>query len=316
MKKPRQTARARTQYTNYPVRTAMELMDFLAAKMPDASRNKLKLLLSKRVVYVDHVITTQYNFPLKPGMLVQISKEKGKKEFHSNYMQLLYEDAYLLVINKKENLPSTAGKGRERTTLSILREYVQRSGKERRVYPVQKLDRDASGIMIYAKDEKTQKKLQEYWQRSVQEYKFTCVVRGELEQESGTIFSWVTDDQIYVSHSTSALGGGDDKAITRYKRIKITNNLSMVELHPQDVRKNQVRLHMNDLGHPIVGDIRYDPEAQSTQRLALHGFRLIFQHPVTGERMKFETPYPESFRKMVARPVKKEEKSEEGASSL
>ncbi len=310
MKKPRPTARARTQYTDYPVKTAMELMDFLAAKMPDASRNKLKQLLSKRVVYVDHVITTQYNFPLKPGMLVQISKEKGKKEFHSNYMQLLYEDAYLLIINKKENLPSTAGKGKERTALSILREYVQRSGKERRVYPVHKLDRDTSGIMIYAKDEKTQKKLQEYWSRSVQEYKFTGVVRGELEQESGTVFSWVADDQVYVSHAAGALGGGADKAITRYKRIKIANHLSMVELQPQDVRQTQIRLHMNDLGHPIVGDIRYDPEAQSTHRLALHGFRLIFQHPVTGEKMKFETPYPAAFRSMVARPAKKAEEKE------
>jgi len=301
MKKSRPVARASSKYTDYPVREAMELMDFLSAKMPDASRTKLKTLLSNRVVYVDHVITTQYNFPLRPGMLVQISKQKNKKEFRNSQMQLLYEDAYVLIINKKEGLASATAKGRERTTLSILREYVQRSGKERRVYPVHKLDREASGIMIFTKDEKTQKNLQEHWANAVQEYYLVAVLRGELEKETGIITSWMTDDQLYISQD-AVPSGITDKAITRYKRIKTANGLSMVELYPKDIRKSQVRLHMDALRHPIVGDLRYDPEAEANApRFALHGFRLLFRHPVTGEQMKFETPYPDTFRKMVAR---------------
>lgn len=101
-KRPRRTPaeKARAQYTNYAVKEPMELMEFLAAKMPDASRTKLKSLLSKRVVFVDNVITTQFNFPLEPGMKVQISKEKGKKEFNNRLLKIVYEDAYIIVVER------------------------------------------------------------------------------------------------------------------------------------------------------------------------------------------------------------------------
>lgn len=102
MAKEKIRARARTQYTDYMVKEPMELMEFLAAKMPDASRTKLKSLLSKRIVYVDSVITTQYNFPLKPGMKVQISREKGRKEFSNRLLKIVYEDAYIIVVEKMQ----------------------------------------------------------------------------------------------------------------------------------------------------------------------------------------------------------------------
>lgn len=135
----------------------MELMEFLAAKMPDASRTKLKALLSKRVVYVDSVITTQYNFPLKPGMKVQISREKGRKEFNNKLLKIVYEDAYLIVVEKMQGLLSVnTERQKERTAYTILNEYVQRSGRQHRVYIVHRLDRDTSGLLMFAKDEKTQ----------------------------------------------------------------------------------------------------------------------------------------------------------------
>ena len=104
MAQEKRTARARTQYTDYLVREPMELMEFLAARMPQASRTKLKTLLSKRVVFVDNVITTQYNFPLKPGMKVQISRSKGNHEFHNKLLKIVYEDAYLIVVEKMQGL--------------------------------------------------------------------------------------------------------------------------------------------------------------------------------------------------------------------
>ena len=158
-KKPRRTPaeKAKAQYTDYTVREPMELMEFLAARMPDASRTKLKSLLSKRVVYVDNVITTQFNFALKPGMEVRISKDRGRKEFSNRLLKIVYEDAYVIIVDKTEGLLSVnTERQKERTAYSILNEYVQRTNKRSRVYIVHRLDRDTSGLMMFAKDEKTQ----------------------------------------------------------------------------------------------------------------------------------------------------------------
>ena len=122
-KRPRRTPaeKARAQYTNYAVKEPMELMEFLAAKMPDASRTKLKSLLSKRVVFVDNVITTQFNFPLEAGMKVQISKQKGKKEFNNRLLKIVYEDAYIIVVEKMQGLLSVnTERQKERTAYTIL----------------------------------------------------------------------------------------------------------------------------------------------------------------------------------------------------
>lgn len=156
-KRPRRTPaeKARAQYTNYAVKEPMELMEFLAAKMPDASRTKLKSLLSKRVVFVDNVITTQFNFPLEAGMKVKISKQKGKKEFNNRLLKIVYEDAYIIVVEKMQGLLSVnTERQKERTAYTILNEYVQRSGRQFRVFIVHRLDRDTSGLMMFAKDEK------------------------------------------------------------------------------------------------------------------------------------------------------------------
>ncbi len=160
-KRPRRTPaeKARAQYTNYAVKEPMELMEFLAAKMPDASRTKLKSLLSKRVVLVDNVITTQFNFLLQPGMKVQISKEKGKKEFHNRLLKIVYEDAYIIVVEKMQGLLSVnTERQKERTAYTILNEYVQRSGRQHRVFIVHRLDRDTSGLMMFAKEKRNGKK--------------------------------------------------------------------------------------------------------------------------------------------------------------
>lgn len=155
--------KAKAQYTGYTVKEPMELMEFLASKMPDASRTKLKSLLSKRIVYVDKVITTQFNFPLQPGMKIEISKDKGRKEFSNRLLKIVYEDAYIIVVEKMEGLLSVnTERQKERTAYTILNEYVQRSGKHHRIYIVHRLDRDTSGLMMFAKDEKTQHTLREY----------------------------------------------------------------------------------------------------------------------------------------------------------
>lgn len=292
-------ARAQTKYIVLHVTEPAELMAFIMQKMSGISRTAAKSLLTKRQVLVNNIITTQYNYALKPGMKVQISKEKGKKEFHNPLLKIVYEDAYIIVIEKMQGLLSVnTERQKERTAYTILNEYVQRSGKQHRVFIVHRLDRDTSGLMMFAKDEKTQHTLREYWHEIVRDRRYVAVVQGEMEKDHDTIVSWLTDRTLYVSSSHHDDGGA--KSITHYKTIKRANGYSLMELNLETGRKNQIRVHMQDLGHPIIGDGRYGGEDTPNPigRMALHAFKLCFYHPVTGDLLEFETPYPASFKKL------------------
>jgi len=297
-------ARAKSKFTTFPVKEPCELMDFLMKAKDGISRTTAKSLLSKRQVYVDNVITTQYNFPLKPGMKVQISKDKGKKEFRSNLLKIVYEDAYILVVEKREGvLTIGTDKQKERTAHSILNEYVQRSGRQHRVYVVHRLDKDTSGLLVFAKDEKTKFTLQDYWEKIVKDRRYVAVLSGDMEKDFGTVSSWLMDNKMYVTYSSMTNNGGD-KAITHYKTIKRANGYSLVELELETGRKNQIRVHMQDLKHPVLGDVKYGDGNNPLGRLALHAFKLSFYHPVTNELMEFETPYPAAFKKIMMKSSK------------
>lgn len=300
-KKPKRTAaeKALAQYTGYQVKESMGLMEFLATKMPDASRTKLKSLLSKRVVYVDSVITTQFDFALKPGMRVQISKDKGRKEFQNRLLKIVYEDSHIIVVEKTEGLLSVnTERQKERTAYTILNEYVQRSGRQYRVYIVHRLDRDTSGLMMFAKTEKAQHVLRDNWHNIVTDRRYVAVAAGEVQKDFDTVTSWLTDKTIYVSSSEYDDGGS--KSITHYRTIKRANGYSLLELDLETGRKNQIRVHMQSIGHPLIGDGRYGGEITPNPigRLALHAFKLCFYHPITDELMEFETPYPAAFKKL------------------
>jgi 23S rRNA pseudouridine1911/1915/1917 synthase len=296
--KEKKIARARSQYTDYPVHESMELMDFLMAKMPDASRTKLKELLSKQIVFVNSTIVSQYNYPLKPGMLVQISRAKNGKKFYSSLFQIVYEDAYLIVVNKKEGIPAASiDKQKGGTVQSVLTRYLQRSGRQRRIFMVHRIDKETSGFMIYAKDEHTKKNLLDHWNEAVTDYRYVAIVNGELEKNFGTITSLLTMETKDPSPYNEGIES--EKVETHYKTIKRANGYSMIEL--ETGRKNLMREHMNKIGHPIIGDSKFFYDESPIDRLALHAFKLCFYHPVTGEIMQFETPYPSAFKRIMLR---------------
>ncbi|MDR3118541.1 MAG: RluA family pseudouridine synthase [Mediterranea sp.] len=290
---------AKAQFTTFAVKEPCELMDFLMKAKDGISRTTAKSLLSKRQVCVNNIITTQYNFPLKPGMNVQVGKNKGRKEFRSNLLKIVYEDAYLLVVEKREGvLTIGTDTQKERTAHSILNEYVQRSGRQHRVYIVHRLDKDTSGLLVFAKDEKTKFTLQDHWEEIVKERRYVAVLSGEMEKDCGTVTSWLMDNKVYVTYSSMTNNGGD-KAITHYRTIKRANGYSLVELELETGRKNQIRVHMQDLKHPVLGDVKYGDGNDPIGRLALHAFKLSFYHPVSNELMEFETPYPAVFKKIM-----------------
>lgn len=291
--------RRQNKFIEFKVREKSELLEFLIKAFNGISRNAAKSFLANRQVLVNMKLATQYNMELIPGMTVYVNRGKGQREFKNKYFSIVYEDPYLIVIEKNSGLLtiSTASE-KERTAHAYLNEYVRQSNKNGRVYIVHRLDRDTSGLLVFAKDEKTKKKLQDNWNDIVKERKYVAVLSGEIEKDSGTVTSWLMENKVYVTYS-SPLKNNGDKAVTHYKTIKRANGYSLVELELETGRKNQIRVHMNDLKHPVVGDEKYGDGSNPIGRLALHAFKLCFYHPVNGKLMEFETPYPPAFKKLL-----------------
>jgi len=311
-KKPHPTIaeRAKKRFIELPFREGdpTELMAYLMARMSIA-RNAAKGLLAHRLVYVNNKIETKHDAPVRGGSTVKISREKDRKEFSSQLLDIVYEDNYILVVNKREGLLSISTvREKERTAHSILSEYVKRSNKLHHIFIVHRLDRETSGLMVFAKDEKTKKTLQDYWHEIVQDRRYMAIVGGTPDPAEGTIRSYLKDNQSYITYSSKENNGGD-WSVTHYRTLKSKNGFSLMEMKLETGRKNQIRVHLQDIGHPIIGDIKYGDATSPIGRLALHAFRLHFFHPITGELMKFETPQPIAFKKIFnPRTEKKTEK--------
>ena len=222
--------RKQNKFIEFKVREKSELLEFLIKAFNGISRNAAKSFLANRQVLVNMKLATQYNMELIPGMTVYVNRGKGQREFKNKYFSIVYEDPYLIVIEKNSGLLtiSTASE-KERTAHAYLNEYVRQSNKNGRVYIVHRLDRDTSGLLVFAKDEKTKKKLQDNWNDIVKERKYVAVLSGEIEKDSGTVTSWLMENKVYVTYS-SPLKNNGDKAVTHYKTIKRANGYSLVEL--------------------------------------------------------------------------------------
>ena len=291
---------AATKYNEYRVREAMTLMEFLMKEMHGISRNRVKNILSGHGIAVDKKLVTQYNFPLKPGMVVRVSKHRRKTELDSKWLKIIYEDKDIIVIDKAPGILSMAATARQFCVKTILDEYFQRRHFKCHAHVVHRLDRETSGLMIYAKSIEAAQTLEADWKRRVFDRRYIAVVDGQMAQEGGTEESWLKDNKACITFSSPVDNGGK-WAVTHYRRVKTTEDLTLVELRLETGRKNQIRVHMADLGHPVCGDMKYGNGRDPLHRLCLHAFRLYLYHPVTGERMEFETPYPTDFTALFAK---------------
>lgn len=300
---------AANHYTTYTVKEPAELLAFLMTTISGISRTRAKELLGQRMVYVDKRIITQFNHPLQKGQIVQVSKNRHKRTVSSRKVNIVYEDAFLIVVEKKEGLLTNALPGDRRESVkTILDDYVKRQSRAFAVHTVHRLDKGTSGLLLFAKRRDIQKIFTDNWRDIVSDRRYVAVVQGDMERDAGTVTSWLTDNRMFVTYSSPVDNGGKE-AITHYRTLKRKNGYSLVELKLDTGRKNQIRVHMQDLHHPIVGDYKYgyQPEdsAESSSRalpqdrVHLHAFRLAFRHPITGEQLKFETPFPESFTALL-----------------
>ncbi|OFY56218.1 MAG: RNA pseudouridine synthase [Bacteroidetes bacterium RBG_13_46_8] len=276
-----------------------ELMKFLLERLAHKNRDNIKSYLRSKQVIVDGKIVTQYNHSLTPGQHVEISGERIPKERQYRGMSIVFEDQYLIVIDKHAGMLSMAtDREKEKTAYSMLSTHVKKTHPANRIFIVHRLDRETSGLMVFAKSEKIQHILQETWQTDVTERTYVAIIEGELKEAAGTVTSWLTESKSLMVYSSPVPGKGE-KAVTHYRTIKTNGDYSLLAIDPETGRKNQIRVHMKDLGHSIVGDKKYGSTVNPVGRMCLHARVLAFIHPVTREKMRFETGIPQKFQRLV-----------------
>ena len=282
------------EYDYYEVRESAPLLEWLLANVK-GSRNKIKDILQGRGIKVNGKVVTQFDFPLKNGMKIAISKSKRNDQLKSRYMKIVYEDRFLVVIEKNVGILSMAAGHSSLNVKSLLDNYFTKTQQKCRAHVVHRLDRDTSGLMIYAKDIETEQILEHEWHDIVYDRRYVAVVSGEMENDEGTIANWLKDNKAYFTYSSS-VGNGGKYAITHYHTLDRTVDHSLVEFRLETGRKNQIRVHSADMGHPVCGDVKYGNGDDPLHRLCLHAYVLCFYHPITHEPMEFTSPIPSSFR--------------------
>lgn len=274
------------------------LMDFLIEQLPHKNRNNIKSLLRNNQVWVDDKLVSQFNHRLSAGQKVTVSGSRARMEKKYQEFAIIFEDDDLIVIDKAAGLLSMATKNEKRNTAySMLSDYVKRQDPSNKIFIVHRLDRETSGLMVFAKNERIKRMLQENWNEAVPEKSYVAVVEGIVQKKSGTIVSYLFEDNVFKVHSTQNPKKGL-KAVTHFTVLKTKQNYSLLQVDIETGRKNQIRVHMQDMGHVIVGDKKYGASFSPIRRLGLHAQKLVFTHPVTGEKLVFETKIPSVFMRL------------------
>jgi len=272
-----------------------ELLDYLYNNL-DMPKKRIKQYLTHGSIFVNNTKTTKYNYHVVAGMTINIdTNAKNKKTLP---FDILFEDAHIIVVNKPSGLLTIAtAKEKENTLYHLVREYLVNKNKNAKVFIVHRLDKETSGIVVLAKDEKTKKTLQENWQEYITLREYVAVVHGKLNKLEDHIEQLLKETKtnlVYVSHDKEG-----KLAITNYKVIKENDDYSMVSINIETGRKNQIRVAFNSIHHPIVGDKVYSTIKDKETRLYLHANRLKMYYPILGKNILFETPTPSEFKKIM-----------------
>ena len=283
---------------SFKVSKESELLEFLYAHITNDSKNNIKHYLANRQVLVNGTAISQFNFKVYKEDTIQISKNPiNKVQKETVKLDIIYEDEELIVINKPSGLLSIeSDKEKTNTAYRMLTDYVQKKDKHSRIFIVHRIDKDTSGVLVVAKNEQIKNKLQHSWQDIVKQRKYIAICEGKFKTKEGTVRSYLKNNINNVMYSSEDRNG--QLAITHYKVLKENNNYSLVEVNIDTGRKNQIRVHMKDLGNPIVGDEKYGTEANPIGRLGLHAACLSFVHPVTKKTMTFNAKVPQVFDKL------------------
>jgi RluA family pseudouridine synthase len=287
---------------NFSVAKETHLQDFLFKTLTDLKKTKIKQILKFGSVRVNGRVITWYQHPLKSGDKIEIlskecaSAERSKAELG---LTIVYEDNDLLVVEKPAGL-LTMGTEREKeaTLYFMLTEYERSKSKdgEGRVFIVHRLDRDASGLIVFAKSDAAKRALQGHWKLATKKY--YAITEGTPEKRSGTIENYLREDDFKRVYSISKNHPEAQLAVTHYRVLRENGGYALLEVTLETGRKNQIRVHLSGLGCPIMGDEKYGAKSDPFRRLALHACFLSFPHPATGELKTFRSSLPTPFKKI------------------
>jgi len=259
------------------------IFDILSLLSPDSSKTTLRSWLKLERVFVDGKIVRRGDLILQKGQSVEIGK---KNQVIRGNLKILFEDTHLVVVDKQEGLLSVATDSDKCTHVhQLLKDHVHPG----RVYPVHRLDRETSGVMIFAYSDEARDNLKDQFFYHTIEREYHGLVEGRLEPKKGLWKSFLKEDPSYRVFSHPNQG---QEAITHYEVIKYTQHLTLVRFTLETGRKNQIRVHCHDAKHPIFGDIKYGAVIQGFPRLCLHASRLVFIHPITKKRVAFTSRVP------------------------
>ncbi|MBO4530808.1 MAG: RluA family pseudouridine synthase [Paludibacteraceae bacterium] len=291
--------KSKDRIVSFLVKEENTLFDFAFKKMGSLSKTALKNYLAKGQISVNNKAITQYDYQLKVGDTVKIDFTKGTAGLKCAKISVIYEDDYIIVINKAEGLLSVAtDKNEKDTAFRIIMNHLKKQNKNNRLYIVHRLDRETSGLLLFAKQKETQMILQENWQRIVSEKKYYALVEGILEQKEGTVHTWLNEDVKSKKVYSSDFDNGGQESFTDYKVEKeYKKGYSLLSINLRTGRKNQIRVHMQCIGHPIAGDKKYGGSPSPIGRIGLHAEKLTLRHPITGQVMTFVAPLPEKIAK-------------------
>lgn len=281
-----------SDHQHYKILSEYGLLSFLYEALADRSRNSVKSILRRGQVFVNNKPVTQFNHLIKNGDHVQIVKnEAAKRKAALVGLRILFEDRDILVIHKEAGLLSVAASREDEITAHAqLMAYVKDQHPKNRIYIVHRLDRETSGVMLFAKSEQVKHQLQDNWHDVARERTYIALVEGQVEKDEGTITSFLKETATHVVYSSKSRDGL--RAVTHYKKIRANQAYSLLEVALETGRKNQIRVHMQDIGHPVVGDKKYGSTKNPIKRLGLHAQTLAFYHPRTHQWMRLVADVP------------------------
>ena len=280
---------------SFNVHTESELLSFLLKCFDNKSRNYVKGILKRGQVTIDGNVCTNHAHRLQPGQQVDIILQTTAIRQNKMNLPIIYEDDDIIVIDKPAGmLAVSTEKEQEHTAFHIVNEYIKSRNKAGRIFIVHRLDRETSGIMLLAKSERIKHTLQDNWNNNVIRRGYIAVVEGHVQPPQRRIMSWLKQTKSLLVYSSAGKDNGK-LAITNYQVMQTSATHSLLDISLETGRKNQIRVHMKDIGHPIVGDKKYGAHTDPLARLGLHASVLIINHPSSNEQLRLESAMPSTF---------------------
>lgn len=271
-----------------------ELLNYLYNNL-DMSKKKIKSYLTHGLIYINNSKVTKYNYKLLKGMEIFIDTKNKNTTLPLN---IIYEDNYIIVVDKPSGLLTISTPNEKKKTLyHYVSMYLKQKNKNNKVFIVHRLDKDTSGVILFAKDQKTKDKLQKNWNELVKERKYRAVVVGKMKKKKDRLVSNLLETKtnlVYISK-----GERGKQAITNYEVIKENDKYSLLNINIETGRKNQIRVQLANLGNYIVGDSKYGEKNKNFSRLYLHANCLKIFYPMLKKEITFNAEIPKEFKKLI-----------------